>query len=114
MPQRYQRPVGCTDSIFPAKTPIQPPQLTSPRRGRITPKNPEVDRPDNLHAGLWVPIIRFGRVMPRPVTDVVRAPARKDHRASLARARRLMASPRHKSLGPFSEQNVRCHLALSP
>jgi hypothetical protein len=23
---------------------------------------------------LWVPIIRFGRVMPRPVTDAVRAP----------------------------------------
>ncbi len=24
---------------------------------------------------VWVPIIRFGRVMPRPVTDAVRAPA---------------------------------------
>jgi hypothetical protein len=48
MPQRYQRPVGCTNSIFPAKTPIQPPQLTSPRRGRITPKNSEVDRPQSL------------------------------------------------------------------
>jgi hypothetical protein len=36
--------VGCTNSIFPAKTPIQPPRLTSPRTGRITPKNSEGDR----------------------------------------------------------------------
>jgi len=33
---------------LPAKTPIQPPALTSPRAGWITPKNSEVDRPDNV------------------------------------------------------------------
>ena len=36
--------MGCTNSIVPAKTPIQPPRLTSPLTGRITPKNSEVDR----------------------------------------------------------------------
>jgi hypothetical protein len=36
---------------LPATTPIQPRRLTSPRTGRITPKNSEVDRPDNLNAG---------------------------------------------------------------
>src|SRR5436190_8710381 len=36
--------VGCTNSIVPSKTPIQPPRLTSPLTGRITPKNSEVDR----------------------------------------------------------------------
>jgi hypothetical protein len=55
VPNLIERPVGrkldlvgCTNSIFPAKTPIQPPQLTSPRTGRITPKNSEVDRGDAL------------------------------------------------------------------
>ena len=33
---------------LPCKTPIQPPRLTQPRTGWITPKNPEVDRPDNV------------------------------------------------------------------
>jgi hypothetical protein len=40
--------VGCTNSILPAKTPSQAPRLTSPRTGRITPKNSEVDRGDAL------------------------------------------------------------------
>jgi hypothetical protein len=33
---------------LPATTPIQPRRLTSPRTGRITPKNSEVDRGDAL------------------------------------------------------------------
>jgi hypothetical protein len=41
---------GYTNSIFPANTPIQPPRLTSPRTGRITPKNSEVDRRHRLAA----------------------------------------------------------------
>src|SRR6266700_4214090 len=44
------RRLGHTDSIFPAKTPIQPPRRPSPRTGRITPKNSEVDRRDELEA----------------------------------------------------------------
>jgi hypothetical protein len=46
---------GCTNTIFPAKTPIQPPRLTLPRTGLITPKDSEVDRGSDLPFGpLWL------------------------------------------------------------
>jgi hypothetical protein len=97
-------PVGCTNSIVPAKTPIQPPRLTPPRAGRITPKNSEVDRGDPV--GLNAKTVQAGRASER-LSDASSTLSARVSRGRAVCRRRIASSCRRTRISNSFERRGR-------